>query len=91
MDEKTTLLISLAAATAANCIPCFEYYYGKAQTSGLAPEDIGEAVDIAYKIKSNINMLMKDRVKKIMGSPLEACPGAGGKCPPTCTLPSDKD
>lgn len=91
MDEKTTLLISLAASTAANCIPCFEHYYDKAQSSGLAPEEIAEAVEIAYQIKSNVNMLLKSRVRKIMGPLGEACPVAGDKSAPTCPLPSDKD
>ena len=30
MDEKTKLLVCLGAATAANCIPCFEFSSGKA-------------------------------------------------------------
>jgi alkylhydroperoxidase/carboxymuconolactone decarboxylase family protein YurZ len=48
MEEKTQLLVCLGAATAANCIPCFDYYYQKAQACGLAPEDIQAAVECAY-------------------------------------------
>ena len=51
MEEKTQLLVCLGAAVAANCIPCFDYYYQKAQACGLAPEDIQAAVECAYKIK----------------------------------------
>ncbi len=36
MEEKTKILICLGAATAANCIPCFEFYYGKAQEAGIS-------------------------------------------------------
>lgn len=84
MDEKTKLLISLGAATAANCIPCFEYYYQKAQAMGLAAEDIQEAVECAYKIKNNINMLMKSSIKTLTGQEGDACPGPSDKCSPAC-------
>jgi alkylhydroperoxidase/carboxymuconolactone decarboxylase family protein YurZ len=29
MDVRTSFLICLGAATAANCIPCFEHYHKK--------------------------------------------------------------
>jgi hypothetical protein len=35
MDERTRILICLGSATAANCIPCFEHYYGKAEVAKL--------------------------------------------------------
>lgn len=91
MDEKTKLLVCLGAATAANCIPCFEFYYEKAQAAGLASEDIQEVVEIAYKIKNNINMLMKNSIRTIMGPEGDACPLASGESIPTCGLRSDKD
>ncbi len=80
MDEKTKLLVCLGAATAANCIPCFEFYYGKAVAVGLAPEDIQEAAEFAYKIKNNINMLMKNSVMNFTGQEGDALPS--DKC--TC-------
>jgi alkylhydroperoxidase/carboxymuconolactone decarboxylase family protein YurZ len=84
MDEKTKLLVCLGAATAANCIPCFEYYYEKAQAAGLASEDIQEAVESAYKIKNNINMLMKNSIRRLTGQEGDACPLPGDQCSPTC-------
>ncbi len=84
MDEKTKLLVCLGAATAANCIPCFEFYYEKAQASGLASEDIQEAVECAYKIKNNINMLMKNSIRTLTGQEGDACPLPSDKCNPTC-------
>ncbi|MFZ0932150.1 MAG: hypothetical protein WAN11_26360 [Syntrophobacteraceae bacterium] len=38
MDEKTDLLICLGAATAANCIPCFDYYFKKASAAAFPPK-----------------------------------------------------
>lgn len=84
MDEKTRLLICLGAATAANCIPCFEYYYEKAQAAGLEAAEMQEAVDCAYKIKNNINALMKNRIRGLVGPDGEACPLPADKCSPKC-------
>ena len=84
MEEKTQLLVCLGAAAAANCIPCFDYYYRKAQDCGLAPEDIQAAVECAYKIKNNINMLMKNSIRTLMGQEGDACPLPDDKCSPKC-------
>jgi len=29
MDQHTEICIALGAATAANCVPCFEHYFSK--------------------------------------------------------------
>lgn len=84
MDEKTELLVCLGAATAANCIPCFEYYHRKAQGCGLAPEDIQAAVECAYKIKNNINMLMKNSIRTLTGQEGDVYLSPDGKCSPKC-------
>ena len=52
MDERTSLLICLGASAAANCIPCFKHYHQKSSAAGLTPEEILEAVELAYKVKS---------------------------------------
>ncbi len=91
MDEKTKLLVCLGAATAANCIPCFEHYHEKAQAAGLNAADIQEVVEIAYQIKNNINMLMKNSVRSIMGPEGETCPLSSSKSTPTCGLRSEKE
>ena len=84
MDEKTKLLVCLGAATAANCIPCFDYYFHKAEALGLSSEDLQEAVACAYKIKNNINMLMKNSIRTLTGQEGDACPLPREKCSPTC-------
>jgi len=67
MDEKTSLLICLGASTAANCIPCFEHYHKKASASGLAPEEILEAVELANKVKSGAHSVLRNRIKALLG------------------------
>jgi hypothetical protein len=66
MDEKTELLVSLGAAMAANCMPCFNYYYQQAQKLGLDQADILRAMEIANKIKNSLGMLMGNHVRKTM-------------------------
>jgi alkylhydroperoxidase/carboxymuconolactone decarboxylase family protein YurZ len=67
MDEKTKVLISLGAATAANCIPCFEHYYGKTGALGISAEEIQETVDIASQVKKGAHMAIKNSINSLMG------------------------
>jgi alkylhydroperoxidase/carboxymuconolactone decarboxylase family protein YurZ len=67
MDEKTKILICMGAATAANCIPCFEYYFGKAEAVGLKTEEIDEAVDLGSQVKKGAHMALKNSVRNVMG------------------------
>jgi hypothetical protein len=67
MDERTKLLVSLAAATAANCIPCFEYLFCEAEAADLEMEEIQLAVDIASKVKNGAHIALKNSMYDIMG------------------------
>jgi alkylhydroperoxidase/carboxymuconolactone decarboxylase family protein YurZ len=67
MDEKTRVLICLGAANAANCIPCFEHYFGKAKAGGLKNEEIQEAVDLASQVKKGAHLAIKNRINDAMG------------------------
>lgn len=71
MDERTKLLICLGAATSANCIPCFEHYFGKAKATGLATEEIQEAVDLASQVKKGAHMAIKNCINGLMGEERE--------------------
>ena len=51
MDLKTELLICLGAATAANCVPCFDYYFKKASVAGITSEEVKKTVELACKVK----------------------------------------
>jgi len=85
MDEKTSVLVCLGAAVAANCGPCFRHYYGEALRLGLDASDIQAAVMLAGKVKAGANIAVMNAVG-------EAMRGAGQQaqadaCSPT-TVPS---
>lgn len=84
MDEKTKLLVCLGAATAANCIPCFEFYYRKALAAGVDAGDTQEAVEYVYKINNNINVLMENSIRNFTGQEGDICPLPSDKCSPNC-------
>jgi alkylhydroperoxidase/carboxymuconolactone decarboxylase family protein YurZ len=67
VDDKTQLLVCLGAAVAANCAPCFKYYYGKVLAASLPPSDIKEAVALGGQIRQGSAIAMTNSVKKIMG------------------------
>ena len=67
MDEKTELLICIGAATAANCVPCFDYYYKKASALGIAPDEVRKAVELACKVKTGAGIVMKKSIRDITG------------------------
>ena len=71
MDEKYRLLIALGAASAANCIPCFEHYYDRARAMNLPNEEIQEAVDLGNQMKTGVQMVFRNSISEIMD-------GAGG-------------
>ncbi len=67
MDEKTKNLISLGAAVAANCIPCFEHYYMQAEAKGIDTLEVQQAVEIAEKVKNGAGIATKGFVYDTMG------------------------
>ena len=67
MEERTRVLICLGAATAANCIPCFEHYFGKAKTVGLSTEEIQEAVELASQVKKGAHMAIRNFIHSLQG------------------------
>jgi alkylhydroperoxidase/carboxymuconolactone decarboxylase family protein YurZ len=71
MEERTKLLICLGAATAANCIPCFEHYFRKAKAVSLSSEEIQEAVDLASQVKKGAHMALKNCINGLMGEEKE--------------------
>ena len=65
MDEKTKLLICLRAATAANCIPCFEHYFGKAESVDLTPEEIQAAVNLDSQVEKGAYLAIKNKINDV--------------------------
>ena len=67
LDEKMENLIAIGAATASNCIPCFEHIYEKAITSGITAAEIKRASDIAAKVKAGAHVALTNSVKDLLG------------------------
>ena len=67
MEERTKLLVAIAAATAANCIPCFEHLHGEAGVAGLTAEEIQQVVDIATKVKQGAHVALNNSIDDMMG------------------------
>ncbi|MCJ7542831.1 MAG: hypothetical protein MUO88_24550 [Desulfobacterales bacterium] len=83
MDEHTEIFIALGAATAANCGPCFEHYFSRAEKLGIGEEDIQKSVDIAVKVRGGAHMVMKGDIQKIMKrdtTPGESCCSGASTC-----------
>jgi len=67
MEARTKLLVALGAATAVNCIPCFEYLYCEAGVAGLTQEEIQEAVNLASKVRQGAHIALKNSINEVMG------------------------
>eukprot|EP01022_Parablepharisma_sp_SALTPOND_P011914 TRINITY_DN15188_c0_g2_i1.p5 TRINITY_DN15188_c0_g2~~TRINITY_DN15188_c0_g2_i1.p5 ORF type:complete len:110 (-),score=31.64 TRINITY_DN15188_c0_g2_i1:549-878(-) len=66
--EKTQTLIAIGAATATNCIPCFEHLYEKAITTGIKGEEIKKAAEIAANVKNGAHKAVSGVVEELTGS-----------------------
>ena len=50
LDEKTTVMIHLAAAMAVACNPCMEYYLSQVEKAGITEEEIGVIQSIVMAV-----------------------------------------
>lgn len=73
MDEKARLLVSLGAAVAANCVPCFEHFLGKTEATGLTPEEIREATEIADQVKNGARITTMNSIRGMIGGGTSPC------------------
>lgn len=62
MDKRTEAMIALGAAIGANCIPCFDFLYGKAKEANLSDEDIQNTIETAFKVKNGAQAFLKAAV-----------------------------
>ena len=60
MEERAKLLIGLAAATAANCLPCFEYFLGEAEVANISQEEIQKTVNLASQLKEDTYLAIRN-------------------------------
>ncbi len=84
LGEKAEVLIAIGAATAANCIPCFEQLYEKAVISGITAAEIRRAAEIAGQVKNGAHAAISGTVDEFTGSK-ETCrpqtlPASSGCC-----------
>ena len=88
MDDKTSVLVCLGAAIAANCVACFRHYHGEAVRIGLDPSEIDAAVTLGAKVKTGANIAVMDAVAQALrgGERRDAaCGGTAGAAPSCCT------
>ena len=84
-NKKIEVMVALGAATAVNCIPCFDHLYEKALLVGLSHDEIRKTVDIATKVKNGAHVAISGSIRELMGDPAESrepvtpC-GADQKC-----------
>ena len=68
LQDKIENLIAIGAATASNCIPCFEHLYEKAISSGISVDEIKWAAEIAGQVKNGAHIALKNCMNEIMGT-----------------------
>ena len=67
LQDKIESLIAIGAATAANCIPCFEHLYEKAIGCGVSSAEIKRASDIAGQVKKGAHIALTNSINELMG------------------------
>jgi alkylhydroperoxidase/carboxymuconolactone decarboxylase family protein YurZ len=67
LEDKIENLIAIGAATATNCIPCFEHLYEKAISSGITLAEIKRASDIAGLVKKGAHIALTNSVNELIG------------------------
>lgn len=67
LEDKIESLIAIGAATAANCIPCFEHLYEKAINSGVTLAEIKRASDIAGLVKKGAHIALTNSINELIG------------------------
>ncbi len=84
MTDKTDVMIALAAAIGANCIPCFDHLYEKAQGIGLSDEEVLRVFETANKVKTGASIFIKNAINDTMGMKPETdqpcCAGTSKAC-----------
>ena len=85
LDEKIESLIAIGAATASNCIPCFEHLYERALACGLTAKQIKSASDIAARVKKGAHTAISNSINEMIGDKESTeTPCAQATRPPCC-------
>lgn len=51
LTSRERELVALGAALGSNCVPCIEYHVPEARKAGLSDGEIGEAIELADKVR----------------------------------------
>jgi alkylhydroperoxidase/carboxymuconolactone decarboxylase family protein YurZ len=91
MDDKTSVLVCLGAAIAANCVACFRHYHGEALRIGLDQSEIDAAVALGAKVRTGANIAVMNAVAQTVqrGERLDAACGESAGAAPSCCTRSD--
>ena len=68
LEDKIENLIAIGAATAANCIPCFDHLYEKAINSGITLAEIKRASEIAGQVKKGAHIALTNSINELIGT-----------------------
>ena len=61
LDDKTTLMIHLAAAMALGCYPCMEHYLAQTDKTGLSSDEISAVQAIVMAVSAGkVNAQLQD-------------------------------
>ncbi len=78
LDEKTSLMIHLAAAMAVGCYPCMRHYLKQQQAAGLSDEEIHAIESIVMAVSAGRVMLQHAEARS------HDDPAAGTGCRISC-------
>jgi len=67
LEDKIEILIAIGAATASNCIPCFEHLYEKAINSGVTFAEIKRASEVAGQVKKGAHIALTNSMNDLIG------------------------
>ncbi|MFH2058982.1 MAG: carboxymuconolactone decarboxylase family protein [Pseudomonadota bacterium] len=62
MEKKIQTMISLGAAYAAGCIPCFDHIYSIAREEKITDDEVNDIIEIAKKIRKGADVVVKKSI-----------------------------
>ena len=86
LDDPILKLISVGASVAANCQPCLEACVARARESGADEEEIGEAIEVAKRVRPGAASKMDQFATRLCsGQGVSVAPGERCGCGPVRT------
>jgi len=66
MNDKTKVMVSLASAYAAGCIPCFDHYYMVAREEEIDEKDVLDIITIAKKVRNGADVVLNRAISDVL-------------------------